>query len=273
MVLAGFALVFILPLAFLFLSASNSELGKTGITQASAAANTIADEAGKVYLQGNGSKETILVNYPSGINDATLAGGLVVLRIYADGRQQDIVASTFANLTGNLSGSARRGPAKINISRHGRLRQHNLRVSAWTGQKRATRASGSGNALLRSFFLLVFVASVAIFLQQESQGLSRAESAYAQQIAGSFADSIQTAFVAGPGFSQQVSIPRDLLGKPYKIQVSYGPSAASTETGFVYVEWQGASGDASLSAPDDNDSYKVTNHNHAERVHERAGTG
>ena len=115
LVLAGFALVFILPLAFLFFSASNSELGKTSISQASAAANAIADEAGKVYLQGNGSKETIIVNYPSGINGGTLAGGLVVLRIYADSRQQDMVASTFANLTGNLSGARGAGLQKISL--------------------------------------------------------------------------------------------------------------------------------------------------------------
>ena len=115
LVLAGFALVFILPLAFLFLSASNSELGKTSISQASAAANAIADEAGIVYLQGNGSKETIIVNYPSGITDAAVTDGLVVLRIYADSRQQDIVASTVANLTGNLSGARGAGLQKISL--------------------------------------------------------------------------------------------------------------------------------------------------------------
>ena len=108
-----------------------------------------------------------------------------------------------------------------------------------------------------AFFLLVFVASVSVFFQQESQGLTRAESAYAQQIADSFADSIQTAFVAGPGFSQQVSIPHDLLGKPYKILVSYSPPPSSAETGFVYVEWNGVSGSTSFSAKTITSAYSV----------------
>ena len=126
------------------------------------------------------------------------------------------------------------------------------------------RAAGvSGQAAVEllayaAFFLLIFVSSVAVFSQQQSQGLTRAESAYAQQIALSFADSIQTAFVAGPGFSQQVSIPHDLLGKPYKLVLSKGLSPASTETGFVYVEWNGIRGNTSFSAPAITSAYSVT---------------
>ena len=115
LVLAGFALAFILPLAFLFLSASGSELGKTSISQARIATSAIADEAGEVYLQGNNSKKTILVNYPEGIVNGTVEGGLVVLLIDADMRRQDIVASTFANITGNLSGKRKAGLQRINL--------------------------------------------------------------------------------------------------------------------------------------------------------------
>lgn len=107
-----------------------------------------------------------------------------------------------------------------------------------------------------AFFLLVFVASAAVFLQQQSQGLTRAENAYAQEVADGFSDRINTAFVAGPGFSQQFSVPPNILGRPYQIQVSSGPSPASTETGFVYVVWQGSSGEASLSSPTITTDYK-----------------
>jgi len=109
-----------------------------------------------------------------------------------------------------------------------------------------------------AFFMLVFVATVAIFFQQQSQGLTRAENAYAQEIAYGFADHIHTAFVAGPGFSQTVTIPNRLLGKPYIIALSFDPSPATTETGFVYVEWQGSSGNASFSAPTITTAYKPT---------------
>lgn len=119
LILAGFAIAFILPLALLFMSASGSELGKTSISQARIATSAIADNAGEIYLQGNGSKESILVNYPEGILNGSAEGGLVVLRIDADMRQQDIVASTFANITGNLSGKRNAGLQRINITNIG----------------------------------------------------------------------------------------------------------------------------------------------------------
>jgi len=115
LVLAGFALAFILPLAFLFMSASSSELGKTGISQARIATNTIADEAGEIYLEGIGAKKTIIVNYPEGIKNGAVEGGLVVLSIDADARRQDIVASTFAAISGNLSGKRNAGLQRINL--------------------------------------------------------------------------------------------------------------------------------------------------------------
>ena len=67
LVLAGFALVFIIPLAFLFLSATNNEMAKTSLLQAKASARSIADSAGEVYLQGAGARKYLVVNYPQGV--------------------------------------------------------------------------------------------------------------------------------------------------------------------------------------------------------------
>jgi hypothetical protein len=115
LVMAGFALAFIVPLVFLFMSSSNSELGKTSIIQAKITARTIADEAGEIYLQGAGSKKTIFVNYPEGIKNGRVENGLVILTIDSDNRVQDVVASTFANVTGNLSGRRVAGVQRINF--------------------------------------------------------------------------------------------------------------------------------------------------------------
>jgi len=124
---------------------------------------------------------------------------------------------------------------------------------------RTRRAQAAVEVLAYSaFFMLVFVAVVAVFFQQQSQGLTRAENAYAQEIAYGVADHIHTAFVAGPGFSQTIAIPNKLLGKPYKIALSYGNNPATRETGFVYVEWRGPSGNASFSAPTITTAYKPT---------------
>ena len=115
LVLVGFALVFIIPIAFLFLSASSNELSKTSVMQAKATARAIADNAGEVYLQGPGARKYIVVNYPQGVTGASVGNGVVVLSLDSNGYRQDIVATTFANITGNLSGKRAAGLQTIKL--------------------------------------------------------------------------------------------------------------------------------------------------------------
>ena len=115
LVMASFAIIFIVPLALMFLSSSNSELGKASIIQAKATVRTIADEAGEVYLQGANASKIITVNYPDGIRNGTVENGLVVLKVNADGRELDIIGSTFANVTGDLSGKRTAGLQRISL--------------------------------------------------------------------------------------------------------------------------------------------------------------
>jgi len=115
LVLVGFALVFIIPIAFLFLSASNNELSKTSIMQAKATARTIADNAGEIYLQGPGARKYIVVNYPQGVTNAIVGNGVVVLTLDSNGYRQDIVATTFANITGDLTGKRGAGLQTIKL--------------------------------------------------------------------------------------------------------------------------------------------------------------
>ena len=100
-----------------------------------------------------------------------------------------------------------------------------------------------------AFFLVVFVAAMSTFLFLQSQETARAENAYAREIAYSFSDSIQRAFMAGDGFSQNVAIPPTLLGKQYLIAVSHASSPASAQTGLVYVWWDSSGQTGSFSAP------------------------
>lgn len=111
------------------------------------------------------------------------------------------------------------------------------------------------------FFFLVFVSAVSIFLQVQNQELSRAEHAYAQEIAYGFADNVYTAFVAGPGFVETVAVPRDILGKHYWLWISKSPDASARETGMVYVEWQSEGKNESFSAPTVTASYSWVNSN------------
>ena len=98
-----------------------------------------------------------------------------------------------------------------------------------------------------AFFLFVFVVGVSAFFFIQSQETMRAENAYAQQLAYGFADNIQTAIIAGPGFEETVYIPDKLLGRDYVIAVSRGQDASAQQTGFVYINWGNNSG--GMSAP------------------------
>ena len=138
------------------------------------------------------------------------------------------------------------------------LDNHHLRgQAAIESSCRSTARSLRGQAAIEvlayaSFFLLVFVSISAIFLSAQNQEMSRAENAYAQQLANTCADPVHTSAIAGPGFSQKVDIPPDLLGKPYTIRIS-SPQVAKqskiTESAFVYVEWQGQNNLQSFPAP------------------------
>ncbi|MCX8194746.1 MAG: hypothetical protein N3G22_01410 [Candidatus Micrarchaeota archaeon] len=115
LVLVGFALAFILPFAFLFLSTTWGEIGKSSTLQAKIAVRTIADEAGEVYLQGPGSKKVIYVYFPSGVVDGGLNEGIVRLTVEREGLRQDIVSYTFANISGSLSGKRIAGIQRIRL--------------------------------------------------------------------------------------------------------------------------------------------------------------
>ena len=110
-----------------------------------------------------------------------------------------------------------------------------------------------------AFFFAVFVAAVAVFIQVQNQELSRSENAYAQEVAYGFADNIHTAFVAGPGFVESVSLPQDILGKRYLLFVSMSSDASAQETGLVYVNWESTGNNASFSAPTVTASYDFVN--------------
>ena len=119
LIMVGFALAFILPLAFLFLSSTGTQGAKTSIDQAQVTARTIADTAGELYLQGEGARKTILVNYPDGVTNASVGNGIVVLSIFVDERHLDIAGTTFANLSGDLSGKRNPGLQRISMVNRG----------------------------------------------------------------------------------------------------------------------------------------------------------
>ena len=127
-------------------------------------------------------------------------------------------------------------------------------------RNRSTRRGKASVELISyaAFFFLVFMAAVVIFFQMQSQEMYRAENANAQEIAYGFADQIRTAFVAGDGFGQSISIPTNILNKPYTLSITSAGTASTTPTGYVYVEWQGVNGQESVSAATMTTNYNAT---------------
>lgn len=113
--LIGFAIVFIIPVSLLFLALSGNESGKVSLIQAKASARAIADAATEVYLQGAGARKNILVNYPRGAESVEIKDGIVSIKMNIDGKRQDVVAVSFANITGDLSSKRLFGIQKIRL--------------------------------------------------------------------------------------------------------------------------------------------------------------
>ena len=116
LVMIGFALAFILPIAFFFMSSTSSENTKTSLAQAKVTVRTIADEAGELYLQGDGAKKTIVVNYPDSVKGASVSRGVVALTLEPEaGRRLDVVSSSFAPIQAaeNFAGSRNAGLQRI----------------------------------------------------------------------------------------------------------------------------------------------------------------
>ena len=115
LIMVGFALAFVVPIAFLFLSSTGTQNAKISIQQGQITARTIADTAGELYLQGPGAKKSILVNYPDGVTGASVGSKAVVLSLFVDNRHLDIPALTFADVGGDLSGKRNAGLQTIQM--------------------------------------------------------------------------------------------------------------------------------------------------------------
>ena len=69
LMILGVALIFIIPLVMIFYSSTALRLQTLNQLEAKAMVQQISDTAGEVWYEGEGSRRTILVNYPSGTTD------------------------------------------------------------------------------------------------------------------------------------------------------------------------------------------------------------
>ncbi len=77
LLLMGVVVAFVLPLVFLFFSTSAERVSALEQAQARALGQALSDRAGEVWYMGNGSRSMMLVNFPNGLRNISLAGDRV----------------------------------------------------------------------------------------------------------------------------------------------------------------------------------------------------
>ena len=92
-----------------------------------------------------------------------------------------------------------------------------------------------------SFFLVLFVISVVIFVEQQQTDVSAKRTEFASEIASRFAQRINFALYAGDGFSGNFTIPQTVLTMPYNVRVMSNRQ--------VFVDWTDAGKSYGVSYP------------------------
>ncbi len=93
-IIVGIVLLALIPIFYYAISESNRS---TRINQANYVVNTLASRAESVYALGQGSRDYVYVNIPTGVKSYSLGNGTISLSFYSLG---DVLAVTKANVTG-----------------------------------------------------------------------------------------------------------------------------------------------------------------------------
>ncbi len=78
LIMVGIAIAFILPMVLLFYSTAGIRTQTLSQVQAKGLAQQMADAAGEVWYEGNGSRKVLLLNYPDRLQSIRLGGDLLL---------------------------------------------------------------------------------------------------------------------------------------------------------------------------------------------------
>jgi hypothetical protein len=90
LILVGFALALFIPLILLFFSATTNRSEETNLIAARSAVRSVADYASDTYLQGEGAKKRIIVNYPSQVANISISNQTITFRVRTQAGLVDI---------------------------------------------------------------------------------------------------------------------------------------------------------------------------------------
>lgn len=102
MIIVGIVLAFMLPLWIYVTTSQQRITTELSITYGKNAIDQIVSAADLVYSQGPPAKVTISVYIPSGIDNITITGNVIIMKVRVDSRLSDLVAVSNTQLNGTL---------------------------------------------------------------------------------------------------------------------------------------------------------------------------
>ncbi len=113
-------LAFSVPIVLLALSSSGLRLEDLSLSHGKASVQQLVDNINEVYLEGNGSKRTMVLNLPFNCKNLTVSGNLVTIYLSTSMGMYEISEPVFANVgdfsvsrTGLVSVSAKMESGRV----------------------------------------------------------------------------------------------------------------------------------------------------------------
>ncbi len=99
----GFVAAFTIPVLILLYSAISIRSEQSAFEQARLSTKMIADYAGELYVQGNGSSRIVAINYPPALRNVTITSREVVFSLERGGNLTDVTAVSLAHMRDSSS--------------------------------------------------------------------------------------------------------------------------------------------------------------------------
>ena len=93
----GVVLAFTVPVVLLLFTTSQIGYESASVSQANAAAKTLADNINEIALQGEGARKIMLVSFPSSMTDFTVEANEVVVKMKTTSGDYHAISPIFVN--------------------------------------------------------------------------------------------------------------------------------------------------------------------------------
>ena len=98
LLMAAFVIAFTIPILVLLYTTVTLRSEQTSLDQARLSSKMLADYAGEVYVQGNGSSRIVAISYPASLRNISILGREVIFSLELAGNQTDIAAVSLAKM-------------------------------------------------------------------------------------------------------------------------------------------------------------------------------